>query len=774
MGEVYRARDTRLSRDVAIKVLPAAYAQDPDRLRRFRQEAIAASALNHPNILTVHDVGEVDGSPYVVSELLEGETLRQRLAAGALPARKAVAIATQIAEGLAAAHEKGIVHRDLKPENLFVTTDERVKILDFGLAKLRRPEEGAEPGSGAKTVTAGTESGVVLGTLGYMSPEQVRGQPADPRSDIFALGATLYEMLTGRRAFQGASAADTMSAILREEPGPLPSAPDSSPVLAQIVRRCLEKSPVERFQSARDLRFALQESVREPDASPRPPPQSLSVRSILWAAGATLLLVGMWLVRSCSPAPRMELDSAVTVRSLAVLPLENLSNDPEQEYFADGMTEALLTDVARLGAIRVVSRTSAMRYKGTGKTLPEIARELGVDAVVEGSVLHSGDRVRISAQLIHAATDRHLWAESYERDAEDVLTLQREIAREIADAIRLQLTDETQARLRAPAAVNPEAHREYLQGRFQWYKRTPEGFGRAIRHFERALEIDPSFALAYAGLGDCYVLLPADGIGLAAPHDALPKAHAAATRALQIDEGLAEAHATLAYERFYAWDWEAAEREFRRALELNPSYSVAHFWYAVSLAARGRHEDAAREAREAQVLDPVAAIITAGVSWMDHLSRDFEGAVAEAHKALELEPDFPIAHHRLGLALAELGRYEEAIRALEAAARSRRTPGAVAALGHVSALSGDAAAARAALAELERAARTEYVSAYHFALIHIGLGQKAEALRFLEEAYEEGAWTVTFANVEPALDPLRHESRFRELVRRLGLPDATR
>jgi serine/threonine-protein kinase len=768
MGEVYRARDPRLSRDVAIKVLPESLSRDPDRLRRFQQEARAASALNHPNILAVYDVGEADGLPYVVTELLEGETLQQRLAGGALPPRQAVAIASQVAEGLAAAHEKGIVHRDLKPENLFVTRDERVKILDFGLAKLARPDEGLPAPSHAPTATAGTEPGVVLGTVGYMSPEQVRGQAADPRSDLFALGATLYEMRTGRRAFQGASPADTMSAILREDPTLPPASSASDSALEQIVRRCLEKSPVDRFQSARDLGFALKESLREAPRESKAP-----TRRLLWAAGlaGALALSAVWFLRSRGTPAR---SAPVSVRSLAVLPLENLSNDPEQEYFADGMTEALLTDVARLGAIRVVSRTSAMRYKGTGKTLPEIARELGVDAVVEGSVLHSGDRVRISAQLIHAATDRHLWAESYERDAEDVLTLQREIAREIADAIRLQLTDETQARLRAPAAVNPEAHREYLQGRFQWYKRTPEGFGRAIRHFERALEIDPSFALAYAGLGDCYVLLPADGIGLAAPHDALPKAHAAATRALQIDEGLAEAHATLAYERFYAWDWEAAEREFRRALELNPSYSVAHFWYAVSLAARGRHEDAAREAREAQVLDPVAAIITAGVSWMDHLSRDFEGAVAEAHKALELEPDFPIAHHRLGLALAELRRYEEAIRALEAAARSRRTPGAVAALGHVSALSGDAAAARAALAELERAARTEYVSAYHFALIHIGLGEKAEALRFLEKAYEEGAWTVTFANVEPALDPLRQEPRFRELVRRLGLPDATR
>jgi len=773
MGEVYRARDTRLARDVAAKVLPVAFSVDPDRLRRFQQEARAASALNHPNILTIYDVGEHGGAPYVVSEFLDGETLRERLAGAALPVRKAMDYGIQIAEGLAAAHEKGIVHRDLKPENLFVTKDGRMKILDFGLAKL----VGAEAGSGARTdvptVPAGTEPGVVMGTVGYMSPEQVRGQAADQRSDIFAFGAILYEMLTGKRAFHGTSAADTMSAILKEEPEFAPTHPDVLPALEHIIRRCLEKSPEERFQSARDLAFALRETSISPVVGPSVVSPVSRSRPILWfaAVGAVVflaLLVALdvgglkeRLFGGGRPAP---------IRSLAVLPLENLSRDPGEEYFADGMTEALIADLARIGAIRVISRTSVMRYKGTRRPLPDIARELGVDAVVEGSVLRSGDRVRITAQLIEAQTDRHLWAESYERDAHDVLALQREIARSIAAAIRIKLTEETQARFSARSPVDPEAHREYLQGRFHWNKRTEAALRRAIRHFERATEIDPSFALAYAGLGDCYVLLPAGGMGASPPREALPRAHAAATKALEIDDGLAEAHATLAYERLYVWDWKASEHEFRRAIELNPSYATAHFWFAAHLAARGRLEDALTHARLAQSLDPVSPIIAAGVAWMHHLARDFDAESEQARRALELDPNFAIGHLRLSLGLAHRARYPEAIGAMRSAVTlSDDSPNLLAALGYISALAGETGAARDSIGMLEGLSRNRYVSAYDVALVHLGLGGKEEALRWLEKAYGERAWGLTFLKVEPALDPLRDDPRFQDLLRRIGL-----
>jgi TolB-like protein/Tfp pilus assembly protein PilF len=608
--------------------------------------------------------------------------------------------------------------------------------------------------------------------VAYMSPEQVRGQAADHRSDIFALGAVLYEMLTGRRAFGGASAADTISAILKEEPDFSCPAPGVSTAAEPILRRCLEKRPAERFQSARDLAFALRELGRGSAGEPLAASRRSRFRPRFWLAAAGLaLLLGSWALDVGGLRRRLKGGGASpSIQSLAVLPLEDLSPTPAEEYFADGMTEALLTDLARIGSIRVISRTSVMRYKGARRPLPEIARELGVDAVVEGSVLRSGDRVRITAQLIEARTDRHLWAESYERDAHDVLALQREIARSVAAAIRVRLTEPAQAGLRPRPPVDPEAYREYLQGRFHWNKRNEAALRRAISHFERAIRIDPSFALAYAGMGDCYVLLPVGGLGGAPPLEALPQAHAAATKALEIDEGLAEAHATLAYERMYSWDWRTSEREFRRALELNPNYATGHFWFAAHLAARGRLQDALAHAREAQKLDPVSPIVAAGVAWMHHLARDFDGEAEQARRSLELDPNFMIGFFRLGLGLAHRGRYPEATEALRSAVRlSGESPGLVAELGYVSARAGDATAAREAITALEKASPRRYISPYYLALVHLGLGEKEAAWRWLEKAYEERAWGLTFLKVEPALDPLRDDPRFAGLTRRIGL-----
>ncbi len=443
MGEVYRARDERLKRDVALKVLPASFSTDPDRLRRFEQEAQAAGSLNHPNVLAIYDVGTHDGSPFIVSELLEGETLRRRLAGGSLPVPAAFDIAMQTTEGLAAAHEKGIVHRDLKPENLFITTGGRAKILDFGLAKLADPAlDVPDAHTNMATVGAPTEVGTVLGTVGYMSPEQVRGERADHRSDIFSFGAILYEMLTGRRAFAGGSAADTMSAILRDQPPPLSPNLTLPPAIERVVRRCLEKRADDRFQTARDLRFALGEAasgLSVPIAALQSPPSR--ARRAWWvaAAGLALLAATLALMSGLVDLRRMvpgRGGDGPRIASLAVLPLQNLSNDPEQEYFSDGMTEALISDLARVSGLRLISRTSAMTYRSTQKTLPQIARELNVDAVVVGTVVRSGGRVRITAQLIDAKTDRHLWANSYERDLRDVLTLQAEVARAVAQEIR--------------------------------------------------------------------------------------------------------------------------------------------------------------------------------------------------------------------------------------------------------------------------------------------------------------------------------------------------
>jgi non-specific serine/threonine protein kinase len=476
MGEVYRARDERLDRDVAIKVLPEEVAEKPDRLARFEREAKAVAKLNHPNILDVYELGDHEGRPFMATELLEGETLRERLSGTSLGWRKATEIGAAIADGLGAAHEAGICHRDLKPDNIFITSDGRVKILDFGLARDVKAASADETHS--PTVSRYTDPGAVMGTAGYMSPEQVRGEQADARSDIFALGSVLYETATGRRAFARDTAAETMTAILREEPEE-PAAADTAvaPELQRIITRCLEKNPEERFQSARDLAFALH-SVSTDQVVPRmkltegkttqmrKAPWTVAVVSVV-VLGAVAVMFGLGVFDGGAPA-----GERASIRSIAVLPLENLTGDPEQEYFVDGMTEALIADLAQIEALKVISRTSAMRYKNTDKPLPQIARELNVDGIVEGSVLRAGERVRITAQLIHASTDRNVWAKSYERGLEDILSLQKEVARAVATEIRVRVTEPEHDRLLEAGRLNPEAYENYLRGRWFWNRWT--------------------------------------------------------------------------------------------------------------------------------------------------------------------------------------------------------------------------------------------------------------------------------------------------------------
>ena len=775
MGEVYRARDTRLGREVAVKVLPAAFSADPDRLRRFEQEARAASALNHPNILTIYDVGTHDSAPYVVSEFLDGETLRERLAGATLPARKAMDYGIQIAEGLAAAHEKGIVHRDLKPENLFVTKDGRVKILDFGLAKLTQPEVASGALTEVPTATAGTEPGVVMGTVGYMSPEQVRGQRADPRSDIFAFGAILYEMLTGRRAFRGDSAIETMNAILKDEPPEISaSRPGLSPALDRVVRRCLEKSPEERFQSARDLAFALQETVSGTAAAPPATalPASRS-RSILWFTSLGLSLVALLVVLIATNAGglRGRLRGRATgprIESLAVLPLENLSHDPEQEYFADGMTEELITDLAQIRSLRVISRTSVMAYKATKKPLPQIGRELNADAILAGSVQKSGDRVRITAQLIHAATDRHLWARSYERDLRDVLSLQGEVARAVTKEIRAAVTPQEEARLAKVRPVDPEAHELYLKGRYYWNKRTESDVRRGLEFFQKAIERDPAYALAYDGLSGAWLALGFyEGLS---PRETFPRAKAAATKALEIDDGLAEARAALAMVNLlFEWNWAQAESEFKKTLELNPNYPAGHHWHAEFLTAMGRHEEAVAEARRARELDPLSLIINAWVGRQLYFSRRYDEAIAECRKTLELDTNFVPAHWLLGSALVQKARYPEAVAEFQEAVRlTEGSPRYLARLGHAYAVMGKLDEARRLLDQLVELSRHRHVSSYNLAVVALGLGERDRALGWLEKAYEERSSQMCFLKVEPLWDALRPDPRFHEVLRQVG------
>jgi serine/threonine-protein kinase len=764
MGEVYRARDPRLGRDVALKVLPPEFAADPDRLRRFEQEARAAGALNHPNIVAVFDVGAENGAPYVVSELLEGETLRERIRAGLTP-RKAVEHAVQVASGLAAAHHKGIVHRDLKPENVFVTREGRVKILDFGLAKLR-PEA---PEAARVTATRNTAPGVVLGTAGYMSPEQVRGQPTDQRADIFALGAILYEMVACRPAFTGETAAEVMTSVLRTDPPPLAGVADRiAPALDRIVHRCLEKKPAERFQSAEDVAFALQAISEAAEGGSLPTAPGKRRGALAVAAGAlavaVLLAVGLVVLR------RTPAEEGRTIRSIAVLPLENLSRDPEQEYFADGMTDALIGDLAKIGALRVISRTSVMRFKGVRKPLPEIARELNVDAVVEGSVQRSGDRVRITSQLIRGATDEHIWNQSYERDLRDVLALQAEVARAIAGEIKVALTPQERTRLAAARPVDPRVHEAYLRGRFHWSRRNEASLRKAIDYFQEAIRLDPGYAPAHSGLADAYIGLVFP-VGAVAPNEGFPKARAEARRALEIDEGLPEGHtSSAALKMMYEWDWAGSENEFRRSLELDPSYAHAHHYYSHLLMATGRTAESLAHSRQALDLDPLSPNLNTHLGWHYLYARQPQEAIAQLRKTIELDPQYFMAHVFLSRAFEMQKDYAEAIaESRKAGETSPQNSLVLAPMAAALAHSGRRAEALAVLQQLDEISRRRYVSAYEVDIIHLALGDKKRAFEWLEKAYIQRADDLIYLNVEPRLETLRSDPRFSDLVRRVGL-----
>ena len=591
-GEVYKARDIRLRRTVAVKVLPSHLSSDPERRGRFEREARAASALNHPNITTVYDIGQDEGTRYIVMELVEGKTLRELVGDGPLSTKKLLALATQIAGGLAKAHQAGIAHRDLKPENLMVTEDGLVKILDFGLAKLMPESTGVD--SEMDTLTKATQQGTILGTLQYMSPEQAAGRPVDYRSDQFSFGSILYEMATGRVAFKKDTMPQTLAAIIEAEPEAIRKLNDEIPAeLAAIVERCLAKDPEKRYEATADLASELK---NVPETSP----VWRARRCVLWAAAGLLaaflaFAFGPTLVRlsenvwpSTTRAP---------IESIAVLPLRNTSGDPEQEYFADGMTGALITDLAKIGSLKVISRTSAMRYKKTDKSLPEIARELNVDAIIEGSAARSDDRVRITVQLIDVETDQALWAESYERDFQDLLVLQSEVARTVAREIEVAVTPEESDLLASARPVNPEAYENYLKGVFHWQKLTPPDLDTALSYFELALEKDPDYASAYVGIANVWA--SRNQAGLVPAREATPIQKASVLKALELDDSLAEAHLALALlETWVEWDWPSGERAFERAIELKPNGANARAWYSHFLNIVGRPTKPSRRSSE--------------------------------------------------------------------------------------------------------------------------------------------------------------------------------
>ena len=742
MGRVFAAHDVKLMREVAIKML-APGTRDANALLRFEQEARAAAALDHPNIIAIYDIGHHESGPYIVSELLRGTTLRERMSGNRLPLREVLAYAVQIAKGLAAAHDKGVIHRDLKPENLFVTPDGRIKILDFGIAKVIAP-----PAASARA----TRTGAVLGTVGYMSPEQVRGRSADHRSDIFSFGVVLHEMLAGRNAFSRATEAETGRAILEEPPAELPA--NLPGRVVHVVQHCLEKDPARRFQSAHDLAADL-ESV------PIRPPRRRRVVLSLTGAAVILVLAGAALLRRALPG-----HGGQRIRTLAVLPLANLSRNPEQEYFVDGMTDELIAELAQIGDLRVISRTSSMRYKGVSKPLREVVDELGVDAVIEGSVERSGDAVRINVQLVNARTDTHLWARSYKRELRDVLAIQDEVARAVAEEVHPRLSASERARFEHSRPVNPAAFEAYLKGLYHWNFHTGGELQKAIAEYERARQLDPDYALAYVGLSDAYHILPFNSD--VPPQEWLPRAKEAALKAIQLQPEQSEAHASLAFVlALYDWDWGGAEREYRRAIELNPNNSAAKAFYSMVLSLQGKHSEATVEGERARELDPVSAAVGLHIGRIYFFARQYERAEQSFLRSIEVNPNFWPLHLFLGQLYEAQGRYPEALSELRKA--QGPTLAATASMARVHAVSGRRTEARQILSDLIARTKRGYLPPSYVARIYAGLGEKDEAFSWLDRALAVRDAHLGLVGAEPAFDPLRSDARFAALLRRLNL-----
>ncbi len=768
MGEVYRARDTELDRDVAIKVLPHEVAGDEDRLRLFKREAKAVARLSHSSILEIFDFGKQDDVTFAVAELLEGENLRDHLdsVGAALPWKKVREIAGAVADGLAAAHGGGVVHRDIKPANLFLCADGRVKILDFGLASVREtlPPEGD---TSSETLTASLP-GTAMGTVGYMAPEQVRGETADPRSDIFGLGCVLYEMLSGQRPFERDTAPETLTAILREE---VPSLADSGFQVPRevetIVTRCLEKSPDRRFQSASDLAFALRAVVGAP-GQPRPVPLGGRVgwRQFFALAGGlaavTVLVFLAW--RSLWTVGSAVSDHTV-VRSIAVLPLENLTGDPEQNYLADGVHEALITDLAKLSGLRrVIARSSVMQYRQSNISLSQIAQELGVDALVTGSILRAGDRIQVTAHLIQASTEDQLWADRYERELRDVLSLGNDVVVAITTAIRLQLTPHERESLAAARTVNPDTYEAYVKGMYYLYKKTPEGFAKGLALFQEAIDRDPFDPLPYAGLALAYPIIYHGPGGTIPPGEGFPRAREAALEALKLDESSAQAHLALAaIKMYFDWDWDGAEREFLRALELNPNLVEAHAHYGWYLHLFNRNEEALAEEKKAQELDPLTPIYTAWVAWLHLNLGNLDDAKSEASKALEIDPNLPDALYVLGYVHGEGNAIEEATAVNQKLAAVNPDWRFALAAGYAAA--GRKDEALELVADMEREDHPKFgIWIYGIQTI---LGNKDEALRALEAAFDYRHIFLPWVMLD---SPWREDPRWQEMRRRLKFP----
>lgn len=770
MGEVYRARDEQLDRDVALKILPAVSFQDATARARLLREARTASKLNHPHICTIHEVGEADGQAYIAMELVEGESLSARLAEGPLRPDELLRYGLQLTDAVAHAHEHGVVHRDLKCANAIVTPDGRLKVLDFGLARQVSHDELVEATSVTQAPASLTVPGMVVGTLPYMAPEQLKGEAADTRSDVWALGVMLQEMATGKRPFQGATPFELSSAILSQAAPPLPASVPAE--LQAVIEHCLRKEPGQRYRRASEVHAAL-EAVQSGAALSKPQTvrKTRSRRHWLAVAAAALVVIAVvagvfvagLLMRLQSHAP-----PALVQHALAVLPLANQSNDPEQKYFVDGLTDALIEDLSKIsGALRVISRTSTEAYAAAPKPIKQIARELGVDAVVEGSVAREGDLVRVTAALIDAATERRLWSNRYERNLSSILVLQADIARAVAEAVKGALSSEEEQKLaRMKRDVNPQVYELYLKGSYYLSQSTPDALKKGMDYLHQAIEKDPNDALAYAGLADGYITLMH---GANPPADVVARLKAAARTAVELDGSLPQAvFAMGAIKGYIEWDWPIGIATLRRTIDLNPSFAMAHYHLAWYLVLQGQMQEAIAEHIKAREADPLNPLMTAWLGELYRMNGQPDLAIAETRKAIELNPKFPPSYFVQGLTYADQGQWDKAVEMMRQA--SEPDPDWRWAIGAMSASAGRTAEARKMLAELEKEPTSSWTALWRGTL-NASLGERDAAFKWL--SYEpHHIWTPWLFSEEwrVFLKPVMGDPRFRDMQRKMNVP----
>jgi serine/threonine protein kinase/tetratricopeptide (TPR) repeat protein len=822
MGEVYLAQDTKLNRKVAIKILPSKLASDHDRMRRFMQEAQAAAALNHPNIAHIYEIGESENTHFIAMEFIDGLTLREMIHGGQADLAKLLRYLQHAAEGLAKAHAVGIVHRDLKPDNVMVTRDGHAKVLDFGLAKLVEPERTSGTGSSdiaTAILQQQSKPGMILGTVGYMSPEQAQGKTKeiDQRSDIFSFGCILFEAVTGRRAFEGKDAIDSLNKIIREPVTPISELNPSAPAdLQRVVRRCLAKDPDERYQTIKEVTIELKEVRREligsagldttvpppsgrfgvppsggtesgaqtlppkggtPNSLERSTPRTRASSAEYLVSGIkqhklAVIIVGLVLVAGAIAFFYYQhaRNTEVAIESIAVLPFVNHNNDPNVEYLSDGLTESIINSMTQLPNLKVSPRSSVFLYKGKETDPLKAGNELGVRAVLTGRLIQRGDDLMVSVELLDVRDNKQIWGERYQRKISDLLAVQNEIARAISTNLRPTVAGVNENKFRRRYTDNPQAYQLYLKGRYFWLRFTPENHKKAAEYFNQAITIDPGFALAYSGLGDTYGASATNG--WISPREGYPKGQIAVKRALEIDDTLAEAHTTSgALTMFYDLDWAAAEREYKRAIELNPNYEITHEVYSYLLSATGRLDEGIKSAQRGLEVAPLSVVLSDDVASAYYLARRYDEALKQVQKSLEIDPSQFGGFAILAQIYLMKGMPDAAIKEmLKASAVGGRTSGVLSLLGYAYAVAGKQAEAQKILAELNEMSKQAYVSPYDLAILHVGLGDKNRAIEELNRAYDDRAGWLIYLNVEPMFDPLRSDPRFADLVSRMKFP----